>query len=62
MGDDGFMSWGGVQTVEGNLDATVDAALVEADGGVPDGSTFVVSDFTFDGYDLIDFTNHWYNG
>jgi hypothetical protein len=62
VGDDGFMSWGDVQTVEGNLDATVAAALVEADGGVPDGSTFVISDFTFDGYDLSDFTNHWHNG
>jgi hypothetical protein len=61
-GDDGFMSWGDVQTVEGNLDATVAAALVEADGGVPDGSPFVISAFTFDGFDLSDFTNHWHNG
>jgi hypothetical protein len=62
VGDDGFMSWGDVQTVEGNLDATVAAALVEADGGVPDGSTYVISDFTFGGFDLSDFTNHWHNG
>jgi hypothetical protein len=61
-GDDGFMSWGDVQTVEGNLDATVAAALVEADGGAPDGTTFVISAFTFDGYSLSDFTNHWHNG
>jgi hypothetical protein len=62
VGDDGFMSWGGVQTVEGNLDATVAAALVEADGGVPSGSTYVISAFTFDDYNLSSFTNHWHNG
>ena len=34
----------------------------EPDGGVPDGTTFVISAFTFDGYSLSDFTNHWHNG
>jgi hypothetical protein len=62
VGDDGFMSWGGVQTVEGDLGATVAAALVEADGGVPEGSTFVISAFTFDGFTLSSFTSHWHNG
>jgi hypothetical protein len=40
----------------------VAAALVEADGGVPNGSTYVISAFTFDGYNLSSFTNHWHNG
>ncbi len=62
VGDDGFMSWADVQTLEGNLNATVAAALVEADGGVPDGSTFKISAFTFDGFNLSDFTSHWHNG
>jgi hypothetical protein len=56
----GFMTWGGIQTAEAGT--TVTAALVEADGGVPDGTTFVISAFTFDGYNLSDFTNHWHNG
>jgi hypothetical protein len=54
------MTWGGIQTAEAGT--TVTAALVEADGGVPDGTTFVISAFTFDGYNLSDFTNHWHNG
>jgi hypothetical protein len=57
----GFMSWADVQAAE-PADTTVAAALVEADGGVPDGTTFVISAFAFDGYSLSDFTNHWHNG
>jgi hypothetical protein len=55
----GFMSWADVQAAE-PADTTVVAALVEADGGVPDGTTFVISAFTFDGYSLSDFTDHWH--
>jgi hypothetical protein len=54
----GLMTWPNVQTAEST--ATVAAALIEVDGGVPDGTTFVISAFTFDGYSLSDFTDHWY--
>jgi hypothetical protein len=54
----GFMTWGDIKTAEAGT--TVAAALIEVDGGVPYGTTFVISDFTFDGFDLSDFTNHWH--
>jgi hypothetical protein len=57
-GSAGFMTWGGIQAAEAGT--TVTAALIEADGGVPDGTTFVITGFTFDGYSLSDFAGHFH--
>jgi hypothetical protein len=57
-GSAGFMTWADIQNAE--TGATVDAALIEADGGVPDGTTFVIGDFSFDTYNLAFFGNHWH--
>jgi hypothetical protein len=50
--------WGDVQTAEGT--AKVTDVLVEADGGQSDGTTDVITDFNFDGYDLSFFGNHFH--
>jgi hypothetical protein len=49
----GLMSWTDVQTAEGS--ATVTNAVVEADW--PPSSSAVIDDFTYDGYQLSDFTD-----
>jgi hypothetical protein len=50
--------WGDVQTAEGS--ATITDVLIEADGGQSDGTTDVITDFNFDGYDLSFFGNHFH--
>jgi hypothetical protein len=53
-----FESWTAVQTAEGS--ATVTAALIQADFGLSPGDTYTLTGFTFDGYDLSDFSNHYH--
>jgi hypothetical protein len=51
-----FVSWADVLSVEGS--ATVTDVLIEADSNP--GDTYHISSFSFDGYVLDDFTNHFH--